>query len=53
MRINLQAIGIVRNAVREGADGNWGQIVSEIELRSGLAEGLTALGQFSHVVVFT
>jgi len=51
MRISLQAIGIVRNTVREGADDNWGRIESEIELRPDLAEGLSALGQFSHVVV--
>ena len=51
MRITFEAIGIVRNTVREGTDDYWGQIVSEIEVRSDLAEGLTEVGQFSHVVV--
>jgi tRNA (adenine37-N6)-methyltransferase len=51
MRINLEAIGIVRNRVQEGVDDNWGQVVSEVELRPDLAEGLTALGQFSHAVI--
>jgi tRNA-Thr(GGU) m(6)t(6)A37 methyltransferase TsaA len=51
MRINLEAIGIVHNAVREGVDDNWGRIVSEIQLRPELADGLTEVAQFSHVVV--
>lgn len=51
MGIHLEAIATVRNTVRESADDNWGNVVSQIELRPDLAEGLTALGQFSHVVV--
>jgi len=46
MRISLQAIGIVRNTVREGADDNWGRIESEIELRPDLAEGSARSASF-------
>src|SRR5262245_8943659 len=49
--MNLNPIGLVRNAVTEPTDEGWGAVVSEIRLRPELAEGLRGLEDFSHVVV--
>jgi tRNA (Thr-GGU) A37 N-methylase len=42
---------VVRNGVADVRDEEWGRVVSEIQLRPELAEGLLGLEQFSHVVV--
>lgn len=47
----MDPIGVVRNGVAATRDEEWGRVVSEIQLRPDLAEGLVGLEQFSHVVV--
>jgi tRNA (adenine37-N6)-methyltransferase len=49
--MDFQPIGIVKNAVHEGGDEAWGDVVSEIELRPELADGLRGLDAFSHAIV--
>jgi tRNA-Thr(GGU) m(6)t(6)A37 methyltransferase TsaA len=49
--MEIEPIGIVKSAVKEGVDENWGTVVSEIQLKPELAAGLTGLEQFSHVLV--
>ena len=49
--MDLEPIGFVKNSVREPADAAWGSVVSEIRLRSELAEGLRGLEDFSHLVI--
>jgi len=51
MTLTLEPIGIVRNGVMDARDHEWGRVVSEIQLRPELADGLLGLEQFSHVVV--
>ena len=49
--INLKAIGIVRNEIKEPTHEDSRQILSEIIIDDGLAEALDDLGQFSHIIV--
>ena len=42
---------MVRNGVADVRDDEWGRVVSEIQLRPELADGLIGLEQFSHVLV--
>lgn len=49
--MKIEPIGVVRNGVADVRDEEWGRVVSEIQLRPELAEGLLGLEQFSHVVV--
>ena len=49
--IPLEPIGVVRNGVTGARDEEWGRVVSEIQLRPELADGLLGLEQFSHVMV--
>ena len=42
---------MVRNGVADVRDEEWGRVVSELQLRPELADGLIGLEQFSHVVV--
>ncbi|MBI4523588.1 MAG: tRNA (N6-threonylcarbamoyladenosine(37)-N6)-methyltransferase TrmO [Deltaproteobacteria bacterium] len=49
--MNCEPIGIVRSPVIEPVDENWGNVVSEIHLKTSLATGLRGIDQFSHVVV--
>jgi tRNA-Thr(GGU) m(6)t(6)A37 methyltransferase TsaA len=49
--MNLDPIGVVRNGVTDTRDEEWGRVVSEIQLRPELADGLRGLEPFSHVVV--
>ncbi|HEX3596024.1 MAG TPA: SAM-dependent methyltransferase [Polyangiaceae bacterium] len=52
MRITLEPIGFVRNARKDLADDDWGDVRSVIELAPGLApDSLTGLEDFSHVEV--
>ena len=46
-----RAIGVVRCAVTEGRDENWGDVVSELHLLPELAPGLDGIEDFSHVLV--
>jgi tRNA-Thr(GGU) m(6)t(6)A37 methyltransferase TsaA len=46
-----RAIGVVRNAVQEGRDENWGDVVSELHIEPELARGLDGIEEFSHVLV--
>ena len=47
----LRTIGVVRCAVAEGRDEDWGDVVSELHLDAGLAPGLDGIEDFSHVIV--
>ncbi len=47
----LRAIGVVRCAVTEGRDEDWGDVVSELQLDPSLARGLDGLDAFSHALV--
>jgi tRNA-Thr(GGU) m(6)t(6)A37 methyltransferase TsaA len=49
--MEIEPIGVVKNGVGEATDENWGSVVSEIRLRSDLAQGLRGLEAFSHAVV--
>src|SRR4051812_43570731 len=49
--MEMRPIGVVKNAVHEAGEAAWGGVVSEIELRPELADGLAGLEAFSHVVV--
>lgn len=49
--INLKAIGIVRNKIKEPTHEHSEDVVSEITIDSGLAEALDDLEQFSHIIV--
>jgi tRNA-Thr(GGU) m(6)t(6)A37 methyltransferase TsaA len=49
--LRLEPIGIVRNAVHEGVDHGWSDVVSEIQVRPEWSAGLRGLESFSHVVV--
>ena len=51
MTLRLDPIGTVRNGVTAARDEEWGRVVSEIQLRPELADGLRGLEQFSHVMV--
>src|SRR5438093_13550441 len=51
MTLTLDPIGVVRNGVVGSRDEEWGRVVSEIQLRPELADGLRGLEPFSHVVV--
>jgi tRNA-Thr(GGU) m(6)t(6)A37 methyltransferase TsaA len=46
-----RAIGVVRCAVAEGVDEDWGDVVSELHLEPELARGLDGIEDFSHVLV--
>ena len=47
----LRAIGVVRCAVAEGRDEDWGDVVSELHLDAALAPGLDGIEDFSHLIV--
>jgi tRNA (adenine37-N6)-methyltransferase len=47
----FDAVGVVRSPVAEGRDEGWGEVVSELHLREGLAPGLRGIEEFSHLVV--
>jgi tRNA-Thr(GGU) m(6)t(6)A37 methyltransferase TsaA len=47
----VRAIGVVRCAVTEGRDEDWGDVVSELHLDDALARGLDGVDGFSHVLV--
>jgi tRNA-Thr(GGU) m(6)t(6)A37 methyltransferase TsaA len=49
--MKIDPIGVVRNAVPNETDEEWGSVVSEIVLHPELAGGLQGLESFSHVVV--
>ncbi len=47
----MQPVGVVRSPVKEGADYDWGSVMSEIHVREEYAPGLRGLEEFSHVTV--
>ncbi len=49
--VEFEPIGVVKSAVSEPKDENWGEVASEIHLREELAGGLRGLDEFSHAVV--
>lgn len=49
--ITLEPIGYVASPVTEPVDEGWGEVVSRIELRPDLADGLTGLDGFTHALV--
>ncbi|HEX4340125.1 MAG TPA: SAM-dependent methyltransferase [Polyangiaceae bacterium] len=52
MPITLEAVAFVRNARKDLADDDWGEVVSDIVLAEGVdPDSLTGLEDFSHVEV--
>jgi tRNA-Thr(GGU) m(6)t(6)A37 methyltransferase TsaA len=49
--MNLKAIGIIRNGVRQLPEEGWEEIVSDIVVDSSLSEALDNLEEFSHIIV--
>ena len=49
--MNLKAIGIVRNEIKQPKRHGWGEVVSDIVVRSDLTEALDGLDEFSHLIV--
>lgn len=49
--ITLEPIGYVASPVTEPVDEGWGEVVSRIELRPELADGLKGLDGFTHALV--
>lgn len=49
--MRLNAIGTVRNEVKEARRGGWEEVVSDIVVDPSLEEGLEGLEQFSHIIV--
>lgn len=49
--VEARPIGIVKCAVLEGRDDDWGEVVSELHLDHNLIPGLSGLDQFSHALV--
>ena len=49
--IEVTPIGVVRSGERDVGRQDWSRVRSEVELRPGLAEALTGLDGFSHVIV--
>ena len=50
-KMNLKAIGIVRNEIKEPTHQDSGDIVSEIIIESSLTEALDDLDKFSHIII--
>jgi tRNA-Thr(GGU) m(6)t(6)A37 methyltransferase TsaA len=51
--MNCEIIGTVKSPVTVPVDMNWGEVVSEITLKSEYAPGLLGLDGFSHLIVLT
>ena len=49
--MNYDPIGHVTSPVKEGIDTDWGSVISEITINGSLADGLTGLDAFSHIIV--
>jgi tRNA-Thr(GGU) m(6)t(6)A37 methyltransferase TsaA len=49
--MNLKAIGIVRNDVKQPVRHGWSEVVSDIVVDNNLAEALDGLDGFSHIIV--
>ena len=49
--MNLEAIGIIRNDVKQPIRHGWREVVSDIVIDSRLAEALDGLDEFSHLIV--
>jgi tRNA-Thr(GGU) m(6)t(6)A37 methyltransferase TsaA len=49
--MNLRAIGVVSNDIKETIRHGWKDVVSEIIIDSELAEALDGLEDFSHIIV--
>ena len=49
--MNLKAIGIVRNEVKQPIRHGWGEVVSDIVVNRDLTEALDGLDEFSHLIV--
>ena len=49
--MQLEPIAVIHSPIREGVDEDWGSVVSEIELKPELADGLRQLDSFSHALI--
>ena len=52
--INLKAIGVIRNEIKERPPGGcdwWADVISEIVIDGSLTEALDGLEKFSHIIV--
>lgn len=49
--IEITPIGVIRNAVIEPVNQDWGKVISEIHVQPELAAGLLGLTDWSHIVV--
>ncbi len=49
--MNIETIGTVKSTVMTPVDENWGNVISEIHLRTDLAKGLQGLEKYSHAII--
>jgi tRNA-Thr(GGU) m(6)t(6)A37 methyltransferase TsaA len=49
--MTLKAIGFVRSEIKQPAQREWGEVVSEIVVNEELTRGLDGLEDFSHVII--
>lgn len=49
--IILHPIGIVRNQVAARDDRRWEDVISEVQIHDGFAQGLDGIESFSHIIV--
>jgi tRNA-Thr(GGU) m(6)t(6)A37 methyltransferase TsaA len=47
----IEPIAVVRSAVADGKDEDWGQVVAEIEVAPPFVPGLAGIEQFSHLLI--
>lgn len=47
----FDAVGIVRSPVTNETDEHWGAVEARVHIRPELADGLTGIEQFSHLIV--
>lgn len=49
--VTLNPIGIVHNDVTDPIDENWSKVISDIQVRPELADGLKGLDTWSHIII--
>jgi tRNA-Thr(GGU) m(6)t(6)A37 methyltransferase TsaA len=49
--MNLRAIGVVRNEIKQPIRHGWSEVISEIVIDGSLTEALDGLDEYSHLIV--
>lgn len=49
--IQIRPVGVIRNAITDPVDTDWGKVESEIHIDESLAAGLQGLEDWSHLIV--